>query len=100
MAEVEAKEKATSMQICKLFARQTEIDMPEQKLIFAVLSQAVSDVMNGAAMDKIDAVRFFKEGRHHLFCDIVGLNGDWVSEIMRDHAGLGAFYSNGVLIEQ
>lgn len=83
----EKKHGATWLQICKVFARNYERS-PEGDLLFAVISLAVWDIFNSREAERDDAIRFFKEGRHNLFCDFIGLDWQWVSEIMRDYAGL------------
>jgi hypothetical protein len=84
--------------IIKLFVQQADIDLPEQKLWMAVLGNSVMDLMLGKRSTYQDSMRverarreavsFFCERRHVTVCDWVGLNPDWVLEVLRDHAGL------------
>ncbi len=84
--------------IIKLFIQQADIELAEQKLWIAVLGNAVMDLMVGERKSYQDSMRvkrarlaaksFFIERRHVIFCDWLGLNPDWVLEVLRDHAGL------------
>lgn len=84
--------------IMRLFIRQADIELAEQKLWMAVLGNAVMDLLLGQRSTYQDSMRverarrnavsFFKEGRHVTVCDWLGLNPDWVLEVLRDHAGL------------
>ena len=84
--------------IIKLFLQQADIEMAEQKLWMAVLDNAVKDMMLGKRSTYHDSMRverarreavsFFKNRRHVTVCDWLGLNPDWVLEVLRDHAGL------------
>lgn len=84
--------------IMRLFIRQADIELAEQKLWMAVLGNAVMDLLLGQRSTYQDSMRverarrkavsFFKEGRHVTVCDCLGLNPDWVLEVLRDHAGL------------
>lgn len=74
--------------IGKLFARQAEIDMPEKKLLLAVLLQAVYDAIVPGGLIKHQAITYFKFDGHYWICDTIGLCPIWVKEIMRDHAGI------------
>ena len=84
--------------IIRLFIRQSDIDLPEQKLWMAVLCNAVMDLLSGKRSTYQDSMRverarreavsFFKNRRHVTVCDWLGLNPGWVLEVLRDHAGL------------
>lgn len=84
--------------IAKLFIRNADIDLPEQKLWMAVLCNVVADLMMTqptsyysrvrAELLKRQALQFFRERNHVTLCDWLGLNPDWVVEVLRDHAGL------------
>ena len=84
--------------IIKLFLQQADIELAEQKLWMAVLGNAVMDLMLGKRSTYQDSMRverarreavsFFKNRRHVTVCDCLGLNPDWVLEVLRDHAGL------------
>ena len=84
--------------IMKLFIRQADIELAEQKLWMAVLCNAVMDLMVGERKSYQDSMRlrrarlaaksFFIERRHVIFCDWLGLDADWVLEVLRDHTGL------------
>lgn len=84
--------------ITKLFLQQADIELPEQKLWMAVLANAVMDLLLGKRSTYQDSMRverarreavsFFKDRRHVNVCDWLGLNPDWVLEVLRDHAGL------------
>ena len=84
--------------IIKLFLQQADIELAEQKLWAAVLASAVTDLLLGKRSTYQDSMRverarreavsFFKNRRHVTVCDWLGLNPDWVLEVLRDHAGL------------
>ena len=84
--------------ICKGFVRIAEAETPEQQLWLAVLCQAVMDLMMGVRNTRDDSIRversrneafsWFRSGRHVFICDMVGLNPDFVMDILREHAGL------------
>lgn len=84
--------------IMRLFLRNAQIEMAEQKLWMAVLCNAVMDLIMGERKSYQDAMRvesarreaesFFRCKRHVTVCDWVGLDPDWVVEVLRDHAGL------------
>lgn len=83
----------------QLFIRNAEIDDPERALWMAVLCKAISDLMPGDPSHpgyrrhvmalRREAVKYFSKNQHATICDFVGLNPDWVNEVLRDHAGLG-----------
>lgn len=89
------KPKATPSQINTVLRRAAPHSATgEAKLILAVIGQAVYDVMcsgctSSERINKQQARSFFTSRRHQLFCESVGLDPDWVSEILRDHAGIG-----------
>lgn len=77
--------------IASLLTRHAELDMPEQRLMLAVILNAISDLMDKTPSNKYwrtMSYDFFTSGTHVFFCDMCGLNPDWVVEILRDHAGL------------
>lgn len=84
--------------IQKLFIRNADIELPEQRLWMAVLCHAIADLLPGERKHPVDktyvrnsrraAKIFFERGQYVIFCDWVGLDPDWVLEILRDHAGL------------
>ena len=84
--------------IVKMFIRQADVELAEQKLWMAVLCNAVMDLMMGERNTYQDAMRvesarrqaesFFQRRHHVTVCDWLGLNPDWVLEVLRDHAGL------------
>lgn len=84
--------------IMKLFIRQADVELAERKLWMAVLCNAVMDLMVGERKSYQDSMRvnrarlaaksFFQRRHHVIFCDWLGLDPDWVLEVLRDHAGL------------
>lgn len=61
--------------------------------MLAVLLKAVSDLMDKTPSNKYHRVmarEFFTCGTSVFFCDMCGLNPEWVMDILRKHAGLGA----------
>lgn len=84
--------------IQRLFLRHASADEPEQKLMLAVLCNAVADLMltgcektaagQNARYLRNFAKNFFTTDRYIVFCDWVALDPDWVMEVLRDHAGL------------
>lgn len=85
--------------IQRLFIRNADIETAEQKLWMAVLCNAVMDLMTkerGSYQDQMrvdreqrEAASYFERGYYVFACDMVGLDPDWVFEVLRDHAGLG-----------
>lgn len=85
--------RGNSRDIAMILARHAELEIPEQKLMLAVILKAVSDLMDKAPSNKYHrnvAREFFTGSTHVFFCDMCGLNPQWVSEILRKHAGLVA----------
>jgi len=86
--------------ICKGLARIADAEFPEQKLWLAVLCDAIMDLMMGERKTyqdsrrveqiRANALTWFRKGHHVFPCDMVGLNPDFVMDILREHAGLGA----------
>lgn len=84
--------------IQRLLVRNASIEHPEQKLMMAVLCNAVADLMlkgyertsagQNARYLRNFARNFFTTGRYVEFCDWVSLDPDWVLEVLRDYAGL------------
>lgn len=84
--------------IQRLFIRYADIETAEQKLWMAVLCNAVMDLMTkegGSYQDQMrvdrerrEAASYFERGYYVFACDMVGLDPDWVFEVLRDHAGL------------
>jgi hypothetical protein len=77
--------------ILMLLVRNADIQIPEQKLMFAVVMNAIQDLMDKTPSKKAHSTvagKFFTSGTHVFFCDMCGLDPDWVVEILRDHAGL------------
>ena len=59
-------------------------DVPEGKLMAAVIAQAFADASTGSEMDTIDARRFFVDGRMDAFADMAGIHPDFVRGLYRD----------------
>lgn len=79
--------------IATLLARHAELEIPEQKLMLAVILKAVSDLMDKTPSNKYyrNVARELFTGKTHVFfCDMCGLNPQWVNEILRKHARLVA----------
>lgn len=74
--------------ICELLSRHAYSGMPEARLFLAILLQAVYDSVVAHGLVKHRAVNYFKYDGHYWICDLIGLCPIWVSEIMRDHAGI------------
>lgn len=81
--------RAKPRQIIELFARNISNPVPEVLLMFGVIKQAILDTRDQEPIYRRDAINFFVSGRHHLFCDLVGLDGEWVREVLRDHGVIG-----------
>lgn len=85
--------RATAGQLMRALERGSEIsDTPEARLVLAVLRQALQDAMKEgyrlAQREAESARRFWLEGRHAYWCDLIGLDPDYVGRLVRDHAGL------------
>lgn len=77
--------------IAVLLTRHADLELPEQKLMLAVLLKAVSDLMDPYKKNHRALAReFFTRGTSVFFCDMCGLNPEWVMDILRKHAGLEA----------
>lgn len=84
--------------IMRLFIRQADVELAEQKLWMAVVCRAVMDLMVAERKSYQDsmrvtrarnaAIQFFQRRHHVIFCDWLELDPDWVLEVLRDHAGL------------
>lgn len=94
MAEIfnnNALEPVNSRNIASLLLRHAELEMPEQRLMLAVILHSISDLMDKTPSNKYwrtMSFEFFTRGTHVFFCDMCGLDPDWVVEVLRDHAGL------------
>lgn len=66
-------------------------DSPEAQLILEVLAQAVWDAMSrdrhNAALQRRGQL-FFTRGHYRPFCELVGLEPDWVAGVMREYGGV------------
>ena len=90
--QVETRRRVYILQ--KLFVRNADVEIPEQVLMLAIVLHACQDLLsNGegsaSASLRASAAKFFLSGQHIFYCDCVGLNPDWVVEVLRDYAGLG-----------
>src|SRR5688500_18814488 len=78
-------------------------DTPEAKLVISIIGQAVLDATWDGDVDykgddwkKIEdlqearssAKRFFREGEHLPYCDLVGLNSVWVAEFLSQYISM------------
>lgn len=78
-------------------------NFPEAKLIISIIGQAVLDATwkgdvnyEGDDWERIaymqesrsSAKRFFREGEHVLYCDLVGLNPVWVNEFISQYISM------------
>ncbi|MBK7492698.1 MAG: hypothetical protein IPI17_12490 [Nitrosomonas sp.] len=91
MAIENSVESISSRNIASLLARHAVLEIPEQGVMLAVVLKAISDLMDKTPSNRYfrsTASDFFARGTHVFFCDMCGLNPDWVVEILRDHAGL------------
>lgn len=64
---------------------------PEAQLILEVLAQAVWDAMSRDAHMAVWRGRahlFFTSGTFRPFCELVGLEPDWVARVMREYGGV------------
>ena len=74
--------KATHAQFGKLISRSTPLELtPEVKLIISVLIQAWADAIAG----KLDAIKFFVDGRAGLYGETIGLDADFIKETFMKH---------------
>jgi hypothetical protein len=65
---------------------------PETRLMVDVIVQAVSDSLKRGHSevprgDKADAIRFFDDGRMEQICDLVGLNFEYASHVVKKIRG-------------
>jgi hypothetical protein len=84
--------------IKSLLERHATVILPEHKLWLEVLCNTITELMPGqrnnpadrryTSMVKRSAAEYFTSRRHVLLCDCLGLDPDWVLEILRDYAGL------------
>ena len=85
--------RGNSRDIALILTRHADLEVPEQKLMLAVILKAVSDLMDKTPSNKYHramAREFFTGSAFVFFCDMCGLNPEWVMGILRKHAGLGA----------
>ena len=85
--------RGNSRDIAIILGRHADLEVPEQKLMLAVILKAVSDLMDKTPSNKYHramAREFFTGSAFVFFCDMCGLNPEWVMGILRKHAGLGA----------
>lgn len=85
--------RGNSRDIAIILGRHADLEVPEQKLMLAVILKAVSDLMDKTPSNKYHrtmAREFFTGKGYVFFCDMCGLNPEWVRDILRKHAGLGA----------
>jgi hypothetical protein len=67
---------------------------PEGKMWLSVLAQAVEDLVSPKGPKKQrEAIRdnaraYFVNGDHELVCNRIGLNPEWVTELLQRHCGL------------
>lgn len=91
------KLKANLSQFSLVIKRHVTIPGAESKLFMAVICQAYSDIlapMHNGKPRKVDgeAARFFFDGRLDLFADRIGIDPDFVREMLcRAAPGIGAF---------
>jgi hypothetical protein len=85
---------ATPQQIGKVLHRSSSFEhkIPCVNLWLAVLNVAVTDAMEEPRRGRlsgttVEARRFFAEPGLDAICDCVGLNPQYVRELLRDHAG-------------
>jgi len=87
--------RGNSRDIALILTRHADLEIPEQKLMLAVLLKAISDLMDPYRKNNRALAReFFSRGTYVFFCDMCGLNPDWVMDILRKHAGLGGEREN------
>ncbi|QOJ19976.1 MAG: hypothetical protein HRU77_04260 [Gammaproteobacteria bacterium] len=85
--------RGNSRDIALILTRHADLEIPEQKLMLAVLLKAISDLMDKTPSNKYHramAREFFTGSAFVFFCDMCGLNPEWVMDILRKHAGLEA----------
>lgn len=69
--------------IAKIFARQVEEDTPERRLFLAIIIQSVRDLEIAERDAHYEsAVEYFRGKDHVYHCDLVGLNPEWVVEVL------------------
>ena len=79
---------ATAAQLNKVFERNSTIDIPEQRLFFSVIAQAVSDLKNEKGENRLSAQRFIRSRDFDGYCAAVSLNAEWARKELIKHAGL------------
>lgn len=81
------KKKATGRQIAVIVRRalpKEALQIPEVKLWLAVIEQALAEADNPK---KASARTFLSSDGFMHICDAIGLDPNWVMELIRDHAG-------------
>jgi hypothetical protein len=81
------KKIATGRQIGMIVQRALPVEiraLPEVKLWLAVICQALAEADNDK---KTSARNFLLSDRFTLVCEVIGLDSEWVMELLRDHAG-------------
>lgn len=65
----------------RLLLRHVDHVSPESRLCAGVIKQAFVDLRSSSLGTRRDARRFFRDGRLNAWCDVLGLNPDFVREI-------------------
>lgn len=81
------KKIATGRQISMVVNRALSVEIraiPEVKLWLAVIASALVEADNPK---KSSARTFLASDSFALICEVIGLDPDWVNELIRDHAG-------------
>jgi len=75
----------TNVQAKTVLMRALPVSTPETRLWIDVLVAAISDGRNPkvARAERMDAIKFFSDGRSDLVADAIGLEAEYVREVAR-----------------
>lgn len=65
----------------RLLLRKVEFVCPESRLCVSVIEQVFVDLCGPSRDARRDARRFFRDGRLEGWCDLLGLNSEFVREV-------------------
>ncbi len=65
----------------RLLLRKVEFVFPESRLCASVIKQVFVDLCGPSRDARRDARRFFRDGRLEGWCDLIGLNPEFVREV-------------------
>lgn len=81
--------------VCKVIKRAASPETHEENLFLAIILQAIYDlypvknfpIYNGRSISSIqnNAILFFKTGGHKYWCDMIGLNHEYITKLLNDY---------------